>query len=111
MLDDKILPHPYTVSCGAADRQDSKRSLAYQDAPSLAPFPLTPVLVYVSLRSLRICLGCSTVLAFRVLLSAILPFTVLYRAVSASASFILWLFISWKFHVTAGNMERYRRTR
>ncbi len=48
----------------------------------------------------------STVLAFRVLLSAMLPFTALHRAVSASASFILWLFISWKFHVTNGQNRR-----
>ena len=47
-----------------------------------------------------------TVLVFKVLLSAMLFFTALYRAVFASASFILWLFISWKFHVTNGQNSR-----
>ena len=60
-----------------------------------------PTTENLSLRRLLPLLA-STVLGFRVLLSAILPFTVLYRAVSASASFILWLFIPWKFHVTDG---------
>ena len=44
----------------------------------------------------------STVLTFTVLLSAMLPFAALHRAVSASASSILLLFIYWKFHVTDG---------
>ena len=37
-----------------------------------------------------------------VLLSAMLPLAALYRAVSASASSIVLLFIYWKFHVTDG---------
>ena len=43
-----------------------------------------------------------TALAFTVLLSAVLHFAALYRAVSASTSFILPLSIHWKFHVTGG---------
>ena len=41
------------------------------------------------------------VLAITVLLS----FSALHRAVSASGSFILLLFIYWKFHVTDGQMH------
>jgi len=41
-------------------------------------------------------------LAFTVPLSVVLHFAALYRAVYASASFILPLFIYWKFHVTGG---------
>ena len=37
-----------------------------------------------------------------VLASTVLPFAALHRAVSATASFILLLFIHWKFHVTDG---------
>lgn len=48
MLDDKRLSHPYTRSFGAANRLDTQHSLAYQDDPSLAPFPTTPVLVNAS---------------------------------------------------------------
>ena len=62
------------------------------------PDPST-VLAFTVLLSLVLA---STVLAFTVLLSAMLPFAALHRAVSTSASFILWLFISWKFHVTDG---------
>ena len=62
------------------------------------PEPST-VLTFTVLLSLVLA---STLLTFTVLLSAMLPFAALHRAVSTSASFILWLFISWKFHVTDG---------
>ena len=51
--------------------------------------PLLPVLAF-------------TTLAFAVLLSVMLPFAVLHRAISACAGFIILLFIYWKFHVTDG---------
>ncbi len=49
----------------------------------------------------------STYLTAKVVLaSSVLPFAVLHRAVSASASFILLLFIYWKIHIT----DRQNRT-
>ena len=92
--------HLQSLQC--SESECSLSNLNYLRFRLFCFFPSSLIILPPSRTCLRplLLLLASTILAFTVLLSAMLPFAALHRAISASASFILVLFIYLKFYVT-----------